>query len=154
MTFNQSHSSRSRPSSDFQPQPKLPAGYLQRGYFDDKGNLLPQVIQEWAKAVADGLSNSKPIMTTSQLRGAFFSEVRRLEKKLNVTKDFDALRPELLKLSVYAADRKKKKKIPILFEEFINANLRWASRGEKDFREGFVNHFECVVGYYPEVRGI
>lgn len=153
MTTNRPPAFRGNRGGGFAPRPQLPAGYLQKGYFDEKGNILPQVIQDWPKTIADALFKAQPRMTSSQLRGAFFGEVRRQEKRLEVIRDFDAIRPDLLKLGVFATNRKNKKKVPPLFEEFITANLRWASRSEKDFKQGFVNHFECVVGYYPEVRG-
>lgn len=88
-------------------------------------------------------------MTTAQLRGRFFAEVRRLEQKLRAVRDYDAIRPEILKLKIYAEDAEKKRKVPLLFKQFIEANVRWAAKDEKYFVEGFVNHFECVVGYFP-----
>jgi hypothetical protein len=153
MTLNRQFGNRdNRGDSNYPQQVRLPVGYLQKGYFDEKGNVFPQVIQEWAKAVSDALFSARPRMTTSQLRGAFFAEARRLEKKLDANHDFDAVRPDILKLSVFAADRRKKNKVSDIFEEFITANLR-VIRNEKDFKKGFINHFECVVGLYPEVRG-
>ena len=153
MTMNTRPSYGSHRPDGYPQQDELPVGYLQRGYFDEKGNLLPQVLEDWPQEIAQNLFHANPKMTTSQLRGAFFNEVRRIENKLDATHDFDAIKPELLKLKAYAEDRKKKNKVPQLFEKFIEANLRWATRSEKDFRQGFVNHFECVVAYYPEVRG-
>ena len=153
MTSNQPPAPRDNRGGSFPPRPQFPPGYLQKGYFDEKGNILPQVIQEWAKIIAGALFNTVPKMTTGQLRGAFFNEVRRLERRLDATRDFDTIRPELLKLSVFAADRRKKNKVSNFFEEFITINLREAAKGEKEFKKGFVNHFECVVGFYPEVRG-
>jgi len=153
MTSNRPQGFRDSKGGNFPPPPKLPTDYLQKGYFDDKGNPLPEIIIDWPKAIADTLSGIRPPMSSSQLRGAFFTEVRRLEKRLDATHDFNAIRPEILKLRAFAADRRKKRKIPLLFEEFIEANLRWATRGEKEFRKGFVPHFECVVAYYPEIRG-
>lgn len=134
------------------PPPQLPPDYLKNGYFDNKGNILPQVIQEWPKLIADSLFKSRPRMTTSQLRGRFFNEVRRLETKLDAVGDFDKLRPEILKLKAYAEDAGKKNKVHLLFREFMERNVHLASKGEKEFR-AFINHFECVVAYYPDVKG-
>lgn len=135
------------------PLPRLPADYLRNGYFDQKGNVLPQVIQDWAKDIAQELYKSKPRMSTTQLRGRFFAEVRRLEKRLDTTHDFDMVKPEILKLKAYAQDAEKKNKVPSLFKQFMELNVHWAAKGEKEFTKGFINHFECVVAYYPEVRG-
>lgn len=138
---------------DWPPPPQLPQGYLQNGYFDEKGHVLPAVVQEWAQAIARSLADCKPKMTATQLRGRYFGEVRRLENKLNAVQDFAIIRPEVLKLPMYVENAVNKGKVPGLFKLFIETNVRWAARGEKEFRKGFVNHFECVVGYYPEIRG-
>lgn len=155
MTINRPQRFRDSRGGNYQhpPQPKLPDGYLKEGYFDDKGNPLPQVLQKWPIDIADALFKARPRMTTNQLRGAFFAEVRRLERKLGATCDFDMVRPELLKLNAYVVDRRKKYKVSALFEEFITVNLREAARGEQEFINGFVPHFECLVGFYPETRG-
>lgn len=134
----------------FQPPAELPSGYLAKGYFDEKGNCWPQVIQDWPRQISHSLDQSRPQMKTAQLRGRFFTEVRRLETKLKAGRNFDAIRPELLKIGAFAEQAVNKKKVPLLFKQFIDANLRLATKGEKEFTDGFVNHFECVVAYFPE----
>ena len=133
-----------RPSQPPVP-PGLPPGYLQKGYFDAKGNLLPEVILDWSKEIARNLVAGR--MTTSQLRG-FFKEARSLETRLEAAEDFDIVRPGVLKLSVFAAQAFNKGKVPILFQQFIDTNVKLAARGEKEFM-AFVSHFECVVGFFP-----
>lgn len=132
---------------------KLPDGYLARGYFDEKGNPWPSVILEWPRDIADKLAQSRPQMTTAQLKGRFFAQVRRIEGKLDSLKDYDAVRQDVLKLEAFVEDAAKKNKVPDLFRQFIRANVKEAAKGEREFRRGFVNHFECVVAYFPEVRG-
>lgn len=127
----------------------LPQGYLQGGYFDAKGNLVDKFIIDWAKDIADRLYQGK--MKTTQLR-KFFGEARRLDTKLELADDFDSIKSEILKLSPYAHEAVKKQKAPPVFEEFMSKNIKVASQNKKNFTEGFLNHFECIIAYFPETR--
>lgn len=136
------------PQKREQRLPSLPPRYLEGGYFDSAGNLLPEVIVDWAEDIAGKLHRGK--MATAQLR-RFFNEVRRIELKLHKVGNFEQAQPEILKLIAYASDAVKKNKAPSLFNDFIRQNVKWAAHGEKEF-SGFVNHFECVVGFFPRTR--
>ena len=131
------------------PSEGLPAGYLARGYFDEKGNILSQVVIDWPKEIAQKLDAATPTMNVSQLR-RFFTEVRHIEGQLAAGKNYDTLRGRILKLDVYAADARKKGGVPDLFKQFIEQNLVWATKTEKDFLSGFVPHFESIVAYFPK----
>ncbi len=131
--------------------PSLPPGYLQNGYFDSKGNIIGSLITEWAHDIATKLHNGSPRIGTAQLR-KYFQEARRLQKKIEEGASFDAVRGDIQKLIPYSHEAVKKRKAPPLFEEFVNANMKWALRTRKDFIDGFVNHFECIVAYFPETR--
>ena len=128
-------------------EPGLPQGYLQKGYFDSGGNILPQVVVDWPKAIAANLDSGG--LRATQLR-KFFKEARLTQGQLVAGTDFAALRGRILKLDAYAADAVKKKNAPPLFKQFVQQNLRWASRDEKSFLEGFIPHFESIVGYFPK----
>lgn len=141
---------QSYPPRREQEQPALPAGYLRNGYFDTSNNTLPEVIVDWPKDLAGNLYASRQ-MKTAQLR-RFFNEARRIEGKLDAGASFPSLKPEILKFDNYAADAVKKKKAPPLFKEFIEQNLKWATKEEKAFRRGFIPHFEAVVAYFPEAK--
>lgn len=127
----------------------LPPNYLKTGYFDEKGNVLPAVIIDWPREIASQLD--KQGMTSAQLRN-FFSEVRRIDKQLEAGTAFSSLKPRILKLDSYAEYSFNKKNCPKLFRQFIEANLKWAVKDRKHFSEGFVNHFESVVAYFPKVK--
>jgi len=127
-------------------QNELPAGYLKNGYFDDKGNIFPELITIWAKDIAIRIAEG---METTQLR-RFFSEARRLEGQLNAGKDFAAVRGDILKLDSYAADALKKRKVTQLFKSFMEMNTKLAAKDNKSFLNGFIPHFECVVAYFPK----
>lgn len=127
----------------------LPAGYLASGYFDEKGNILPEAVIDWAQEIADKLNRASPSMNATQLR-KFFTEVRHIEGQLSAGKDYDSLKSRVLKLEVYAADALKKQGVPVLFKSFIDQNIKWAVRSEKDFLQGFLPHFESVVAFFPK----
>ena len=126
---------------------RLPEGYLANGYFDTSGNIMPQVVVDWPRAIASSLAGAG--LQTAQLR-KFFGEARHIEGQLHAGADFAALQGRILKLDGYAADAVKKGNAPPLFKQFIQQNLRWASRDEKSFLQGFIEHFESVVGYFPK----
>lgn len=126
---------------------RLPEGYLANGYFDGKGNILPQVVVDWPRAIASRLADAG--LQTTQLR-KFFSEARLIEGQLCAGADFAALQGRILKLDAYAEDALKKRNVPPLFKQFIQQNLRWASRDAKSFLEGFIDHFESIVAYFPK----
>lgn len=129
------------------PRYELPQGYLARGYFDTAGNILPQTVVDWPRAIAANLASAG--LQTAQLR-KFFSEARLIEGQLRAGADFAALRGRMLKLDAYAADAVKKGNAPPLFRQFIQQNLKWASTDTKSFLEGFIPHFESVVAYFPK----
>ena len=63
-----------------------------------------------------------------------------------------ANRPLGPKLNIFAADAVKKRKAPDLWQQFIKRNVDWAIKDKDSFQIGFVNHFECLVGFYPETN--
>lgn len=127
----------------------LPPDYLKTGYFDEKGNVLPAVVIDWPRKLAQQLDEQR--MAVAQLRN-FFAEVRRIEKQLEAGASFPALKARILKLDPYAEYAVNKNTAPRLFKLFIEANLKWAVRDRKSFSEGFVNHFESLVAYFPKTK--
>lgn len=138
----------SPPRGNFPPQqlPALPSGYLAKGYFDEKGNILTEVVIEWASAIAKQLDSAG--LQPTQLR-KFFTEARLIQGQFEAGKSFDSLRGRILKLDAYAADAIKKGNAPQLFKQFIEYNLKWAAKDKKSFLEGFLPHFENIVAYFP-----
>jgi hypothetical protein len=132
--------------SPTQQKPCLPPDYLKSGYFDERGNLLPEIIIEWPRHVAAQLDGAR--MAPAQLRN-FFSEARRIEGQLSAGQDFGALRGRILQLDAYAASAQTRGNAPPLFKQFIEENLKWAAKDKKSFLKGFILHFESVVAYFP-----
>lgn len=127
----------------------LPPNYLKNGYFDEKGNILPEVIIEWPKDIATKLVNASPEMKSAQLRN-FFGEARHIESQLSAGQTFAALQGRILQLNSYAASAQTRGNAPPLFKQFIEHNVRWAAQDKKSFLKGFIPHFECVVAYFPK----
>jgi CRISPR type III-A-associated protein Csm2 len=132
------------------PSPSLPQGYLANGYFDNNGDILDEVIIQWPQALARAFHESRPQLKTAQLR-KFFGEVRRQEARLASGVPFTTVRTEVQKLDSHAENAYKKNNAPFMFRVFMDKNVKLAARDEKSFK-AFTNHFESIVGYYPETK--
>lgn len=128
----------------------FPAGYLQGGYFGEKGNIKCDLLTNIAEQVAKMLGGSG--VTSTQLRG-FFMQVRAIERRLEQT-SFAEVMPQIQKLKPMVAnyvgrgkneaERRRRENL----KRFIDRNAELAMQSEKDFRRGFIPHFESVVAYY------
>ncbi len=137
--------------------------YLEGGYFDESGNLkiqyvsrclpgdehLPDHQQRGCEELIYSIANASIPLTTGQMR-RFFSHCRALETKIKTgSATWYSLHAEFQKLDSAAADgfgKKPKPKIPGLFYDFIRRNVA-AVHSEKDFLQGFLPHFEAIVGF-------
>lgn len=123
--------------------------YLRDGYFDNEGNLRPEYVsRERVEPLVRAMALAKPPLTTNQLR-RFFQHCRRLESRLKSgTVSWSQLRPQVLFLDAAAQDAhgKSPKKIPSLFLDFIRLNVG-AVGNQEDFLNGFLPHFEALVGF-------
>ncbi|MCI0694535.1 type III-A CRISPR-associated protein Csm2 [candidate division KSB1 bacterium] len=123
--------------------------YLKAGYFDSAGNLeIEFVTREKMESLAEGMTKAYPALTSNQIR-RYFQHCRALETKLKSKQaEWEQLRAEFQKLDMSAADAygKSPRKIPRLFHDFIKANVA-AVKTERDFLEGFLPHFEALVGF-------
>ncbi|MCX7926524.1 MAG: type III-A CRISPR-associated protein Csm2 [Candidatus Omnitrophica bacterium] len=125
---------------------KLPNNYLSRGYFDSSGNLYEELVVSWAEEIAKNLGLAKPEMRKHQLR-RFYNHIKNLERKLEISNEFDAINNDLKMLISYAVNAASSNpaKVPKIFEEFIRRNLSLV-KDAKTFR-GFLQHFQAIVGF-------
>lgn len=130
----------------------LPGSYLSGGYFDDHGNLRSEFVSaDPVEKLVKSMANAIPPLVNHQLR-RFFGHCRAIETRLKTkVSDWGRERTEFLKLhhaATYAvgAQGGEKQKIPHLFRDFIERNVD-AVKSEKDFRQGFMPHFEALVGF-------
>lgn len=128
---------------------KIWADYLKGGYFDAEGNLrIEYVSRERVEPLAQAMCATGGL-TTHQIR-RYFGHCRAVETKLRGTGvEWLAIWPMIKKLDISAADGAAKQpapKIPELFHDFIRSNIA-AIKSQKDFLEGFLPHFEAVIGF-------
>ncbi len=128
---------------------KIWADYLKGGYFDAQGNLrIEYVSRERVEQLAQAMCASGQL-TTHQIR-RYFGHCRAVETKLRwAGVEWLAIWPMIKKLDISAADGAAKQpapKIPELFHDFIRSNIA-AIKSQKDFLEGFLPHFEAVIGF-------
>lgn len=125
-------------------------GYLEGGYFDADGHLkVEYVAREKVEPLVQAMCrDGRAPLTTHQVR-RFFGHCRAIETKLkSLNVEWGAIWSELHKLDIAAADglAKDRPKIPVLFADFITRNVA-AVKNDKDFLQGFLPHFEALVGF-------
>jgi len=124
------------------------AGPTQWGsYFDNAGHLRPEFV---SKENVDNLARKfeRDGLNMHQLR-RFFNYCREIERRLRSEQSpWEVERSNVAKLSAFAADAagKKPPKIPASFREFLDKNVE-RIRSKKDFLDGFMEHFEALVGF-------
>ena len=127
----------------------LPARYLEQGYFDAAGHIHKLLLVEHASAVAKAIGMRQDRaegIKNAQLR-KFYGHVKTAESRMNYGVSFEAVQPKILELSAFVAEAHGKGKVPLVFKNFMDINLRYVVDG-KSFREGFVKHFQAVVGFF------
>jgi CRISPR type III-A-associated protein Csm2 len=133
------------------PAATLPEGYLKDGYFDSEGHLRPEVVGAVAQTVAQTIRSERirgrEQMAYSQLRG-FWDAVRSIRKKLDAAGSFNAVRADIRKLCVLAANAVGREVAPPIFKLFIDRNVDEAVKDQRGFETGFFEHFQAVVGFY------
>jgi CRISPR type III-A-associated protein Csm2 len=116
-------------------------GYFVNGCLNP-GYVVRERMEVWAKAMADeGL-------TTHQVR-RFFQHCRAIEARLRAkTSTWECEVAEFNKLDVAVADAfgKSPPKVREIFHGFIRRNVQ-AVKTQEDFLEGFLPHFEALVGF-------
>jgi len=138
-----------RPAQESQHVEQLWPDYLRGGYFDEEGNLrLEFVRRKEVEPLVREMARAQPALKQGQLR-RFFQHCRRIEARLKVKEaTWAQVRPQVEFLDAAAQDAfgKQPRKIPALFRDFIQRNIA-AVQSEKDLREGFLPHFEALVGF-------
>jgi DUF310 family protein family protein len=135
------------PRPDAAPATKWP-DCVADGYFDQSGHLLPGYMERGRmEQLARDMAGSRPELTMHQVR-RFFQHCRAIEARLRAGSSWAAEQAVFRKLDVAAADAfgKSPPKIPELFHDFIKKNVA-AVRTETDFLDGFLPHFEALVGF-------
>lgn len=140
-----------RPTGGSFPPPQLPRDYLAGGYFDEQGAIRRELLGELAKSVAKILAQGKPELTNGQFR-RFYDHARAVEQRLNLLEKTESqawrlVEGDIEKLKAFAAEARAKNKVPVVFYDFIVANVN-ATRNSKDFRKGFIEHMQAVLAFH------
>ncbi len=122
--------------------------YLKEGYFDAAGNLrIEYVSRERVEPLIKEMCGHNGL-TTHQVR-RYFGHCRSIETHLKAKgMEWARVWPLVKKLDISAADgaAKSPPKIPALFHDFIRCNVA-SVKSQKDFIQGFLPHFEAVLGF-------
>lgn len=116
-------------------------------YFDEKGNLKVEFV---SKANMEPMARkfAEEKLNMAQLR-RFFNNCREIERRLRSNQStFEHEQANIARLSVFAADAAGKypPKIPRSFRDFLDKNVAMI-HSKKDFVDGFMQHFEALVGF-------
>ena len=129
-------------------RPSLPDGYLQRGYFDKDGNVLPEVILQWPQQLAQTFLREG--LKSTQLR-RFFNRARAIEQQSLL---FERLREDIRSLKPIVAASVGRGTAPDIFKMFIDRNVDLAVNSPDSFGRGFLTHFQSVVAYLKYFENI
>jgi len=128
--------------------------YLAGGYFDERGNLRPELVErEPLERLAREMAQDRPSLTSTQVR-RYFGHCRAIETQILAESERDrhekwlGCYKDLMITDAVAAKAREpgKEKIPQLFADYITINVK-AAKTSKDFLEGFIYHFEALVGF-------
>lgn len=128
---------------------RFDADYLKGGYFLDaeKEKLRPEILDRVAIDAARTLGNAHPPMTAHQLR-RFFNKMRAIEDKLESAGDFEIVKGDIYAFKRDVAYAVGRGVVSEQFKHFIDRNVELAASDRRDFKKGFVQHFQSVLAYF------
>lgn len=120
---------------------------LEHGYFDNDGFLKEDFIKKYPELLANRFQGNPNLNKSTQIR-KYFDQVVIIEGRYKVNKQFQYVRVELSKMLPLLHSAKTKRLISEEFYSFLEKNIELAKESEKNFAEGFVQHFQFVIAYY------
>lgn len=132
-----------------EPLPQFPATYFGADGDGNRYRLTDFVSREKVDVLASRLGQSG--LTTGQLR-RFYNYCRSIERQLKVEdRSWEQVAADFEGLTFHAQYAQSGRKIPREFQQFIDDNVRRVNAAEgqqrEAFREGFLPHFEALVGF-------
>jgi CRISPR-associated protein Csm2 len=127
----------------------LPGGYLDKGYFDEKGNLHEELILAHAEEIALKFGNSpnrNENLTFAQLR-RYYSHAVNAGLAYKSHRNQGLCLNSIKQLDPFVAEAQGKGKVPKIFRDFIKRNIE-EIKTIKDITEGFIPHFQAIVAYF------
>jgi CRISPR type III-A-associated protein Csm2 len=122
------------------------------GYFNEKNIIRAELLGSIALSAARILGAERKTSYT-QLR-AFFTAARAVQKKYSARGDFEQIIPNIERLEYLVAyyvgkgkgdwERRDRE----VLKDFIESNVVYAKKDGHNFQDGFMQHFEAVMGYF------
>jgi CRISPR-associated protein Csm2 len=142
----------------------LAPGFLNQGYYDSKGALRKEILDDEARKLGQRFARGDQRVTSAQMR-RFYGDVKELQTRLerNLGKkvlensgDPELLAPtlamiRLLKAKAAYARGRQTARVSLLFEQFMDRCVDQI-KSPRDFH-GFTLVFEAVVGYFYGAGG-
>jgi len=120
---------------------------LKKGYFRDN-HLREEFIIDFPQKLAALFGKDDRMNKPSQIRKYFEQCKTKVEGRFRMTKDFNYVKKELLILVPVMNNAKQKGYISSEFFTFFESNVNMAVQNERNFIEGFMPHFQSIIGYY------
>lgn len=121
---------------------------LLKSYYDQQGNLLKEVFIGIPEKLA--ILFAKDNLATKQLRD-FFQVILRARNKA-LLQGINIAKPMIYECQRNATYQLKRRVIPVSFKKFLEHHLPLAELDEKSL-DGFCQHMESIVAYFPKEKG-
>ncbi|MEM3373495.1 MAG: type III-A CRISPR-associated protein Csm2 [Candidatus Anstonellales archaeon] len=128
----------------------LPIEYEQEiddGYFNKEDRLKESLIIKYPQMLSVIFTSEPKKNKPSQIR-KYYDYCKNLEGILKIKNNFNAILPDLYQLIPLTINAMNKDHISNTFKDFIEININLAVKSEKNFTEGFLPHFQALIGYY------
>lgn len=128
----------------------LPIDYeseINDGYFNEKECLKESLIIKYPQYLANLFSKDQKINKPTQIR-KYYDYCKNLEGILKIKNDFSCIIPDLYQLIPLTNNAMNKGNISNAFRDFLEININQAVKSEKNFLDGFMPHFQSLIGYY------
>ncbi|MBT9173029.1 MAG: hypothetical protein DDT21_01419 [Syntrophomonadaceae bacterium] len=122
---------------------RIPADYLHKGYFDQRGLLRREIFASEARNIANVLNIRG---TTSTRLRSFYNTLEAINYHLQQTGDFNNTKVKLASFQSTVEYAKARKVVPSEFHDFIERNLPLAEQDSESFA-GFLEHYKSVIAY-------
>lgn len=129
---------------------ELPSDLLLSSYYDGDGQPLKDIFIGSPQKLAHFFANDKPPLAIKQLRN--FHKIISKARKKAMLHGISSVRHILYKCSADIEYQHTRKVIPQSFYRFMKHHIEIAAQ-EQNMLEGFYQHLDCIVCYYPKQKG-
>jgi hypothetical protein len=121
---------------------------LANGYFNDSNYLKEELIIYYPLELANKFADRD--RNKSATINQYFRHLKSLESIYNISKDFEYIKSKVLEIIpiVNKSYNKERATVSKEFVEFIELNVRLSVENVHNFINGFLPHFQSIIGYY------